>query len=182
MAKASTSKVYAKALFELAKEKNTLDVVSGELRELNEWTTENKNLKSVLSADIYSASQKTAVWKEISEKISPNPLVSNFIDLLLQKNRFSMFAQIQSEFEALLDQSKGVVRGRVSTVEALSDAEREDLSKAFSKRLGKKVVLESTLDKSLIGGLVVNIQGMTFDGSLKTTIRQLKEKLERQSI
>ena len=108
--------------------------------------------------------------------------MTKFFKLLTAKNRVVVIDSIRDAFQLLSDQKKGIMRGTVSTVEALSSAEAAELAKAFTKKLGKQVVLESVTDKEILGGLVVNVQGRTFDGSLKTTIRRLKDTLERQSI
>ena len=56
------------------------------------------------------------------------------------------------------------------------------VNQAFAKKFNKNIVLDSVIDKEILGGLVVQIQGLTFDGSLKNAIRRLKETLERQSV
>lgn len=179
---ASVAKLYAKALFELAEESRSVDSFAEEFQALIEFLGETPTLEAALSAFMFSAEEREKLATEVAQKAQLSPLLGHFIRLLTEKNRILLLPQIFEAFRGLVDESKGVVRGSVTTAEALTDAEKADLSKAFGRKLNKQIILESQTDKTILGGLIVEIQGLTFDGSLKTTIRRLRESLERQSL
>ena len=176
------SKVYAKALFLSAQEAKETEAVQHALQELVVYMKEQKILSEAISSEAFSFSEKQALVAEFIKTANVHPKVGRLFELLVTKRRGTLLAQIAQNFQSFVDESQGVVRGEVRTVESLSDTEKEDLAKAFSKKLNKKVVLNSVTDRDILGGLVVSIQGKTFDGSLRTAIHNLKENLERQSI
>ncbi len=137
----------------------------------------NKQAVNALTSRAFSLADRNRLAADVAAKLSLHPVINRLFSLLAGKERLGLISDISAGFGAFIDESRGVVRGTVTTVAALSETEREDLAKAFSKKLGKQVVLNQALDKTILGGLVVNVQGQTFDGSLKTSIRRIKESL-----
>ena len=176
------SKLYAKALFELATETNNVEQVLADLATFNELVQASPELNQALSAQMFSVEDRVTLAAQVTDKAQLNPLVRRFIEILVSKNRITLTDQIYDSFREYIDQRNNTVRGTLTTAEPLTEAEIADLAKAFGRKFNKTVVLEPATDKQLLGGLVVKIQGLTFDGSLKTTIRRLKENLERQPL
>lgn len=186
MARYSTSspiaKVYAKALFLIATERKDVENIQAELSELAQIVLEGGELTTVLSSRALLLSERQKLAEQVMEKLGAHSILKKLFEQLVAKGRLAVLPSIAEAFGALVDESGNLVRGTVTTTDPLTEAERNDLSKAFAKKFNKQVVLRQALDKSILGGLVVNIQGLTFDGSLKTAIRRLKETLERQSV
>lgn len=176
------AKVYAKALFLIATERKELESIQTELSEFARFISESGNLASILSSHALLLGERQKLAEQVVEKLGVHPVLKKLFEQLVVKGRIPILPAIAEAFGALVDESKNLVRGTVTTTDALTEAERNDLSKAFAKKFNKQVVLRQALDKSILGGLIVNIQGLTFDGSLKTSIRRLKETLERQSV
>lgn len=176
------SKRYAKALYELAHERGEVKNIQEDFAGITETLRSDPQLMQALSTYVFSTEDREKLMDELSKKMELHPIVQRFLQLLAAKNRVRLIEQIYLAFREIVDASNGLVRGTVMTVDALTDAETADLSQAFSRKFNKQVVLEPVIDKDILGGLVVKVQGMTFDGSLKTTIRRLKENLERQSL
>ncbi len=181
-ASSSIAKVYAKALFLIATERKELESIQTELSEFAQIVSEGTNLAWVLSSHAFLLSERQQLAEQVVEKLEVRPVLRKLFAQLVAKGRISVLPAITEAFGALVDESGNLVRGTVTTTDPLTEAEHNDLARAFAKKFNKKVVLRQTLDKSILGGLVVNIQGLTFDGSLKTSIRRLKETLERQSV
>ncbi|MBI3556378.1 MAG: ATP synthase F1 subunit delta, partial [Deltaproteobacteria bacterium] len=139
-------------------------------------------LVQAVSAFMFPVESRQKLALEIMQKVELSKSIMQFVNLLIAKNRFQVLEQIHDAFRGLVDRSKNTVRGTLTTVDVLNEAETNEISQAFARKFNKQVVLEPVIDKSLLGGLVVQVQGLTFDGSLKTTIRRLRETLERQSI
>jgi F-type H+-transporting ATPase subunit delta len=176
------AKVYAAALFEQAKEQGVLDNLVQELVEMKKVFAESKDFLVVLASSAFSLEQRTLLVKEYCTKAGISSLGNRFLELLVQKRRIELFENIVDGFMDLLDDEKGIIRGTLTTVDAVSSAQKEDIAKAFSRKTGKQVILEQQIDKDILGGLIVSVKGITFDGSLRTTVNNLKETLERQSV
>lgn len=176
------SKLYAKALFEFAQERNEISVIQENFTAFVEAVRTQPELRQALSTYLFSTQEREILARELCKTMQLNSVVQKFIELLTVKNRIALIDDVYAAFRELVDESQGVVRGTVTTVEPLSDAEAADLQNAFSKRFNKQVRLEPVIDKEILGGLVVKVEGMTFDGSLKTTIRRLRDTLERQAL
>jgi len=176
------SKLYGKALFELASETNQVEAIRNDFIELLDLINSNPDLYRALSTYTFSIKEREVLVKNFSEATKLHPYLARVIDMLVTKNRLQILAGVYEAYQGLVDKSNGTVRGTVTTVEHLSDEQITDLAKTFGKKLGKNVLLNSQIDKEILGGLIVQIQGLTFDGSLKTTIRRLRENLERQSV
>lgn len=176
------SKRYAKALYELAHERGEVKVILEDFAGFVEMLRTEPQLEQALSTYVFSTEDREKLMAELSQKMQLHPMVQRFLQLLSGKGRVRLVDQIYIAFRELVDKSNNLVRGTVMTVDALTEAETADLSKAFSRKFNKQVVLEPVIDKEILGGLVVKVEGMTFDGSLRTTIRRLKENLERQSL
>lgn len=173
------AKLYAQALFSLAQEQNAQEQIAQELRDFSAFVRENDQLRAILSGQAFSRQEREAVLGVIAEKSSLSPLVHRLAKMLISRNRLVLIEAIEKAYQRIWDAQQGIIRGKVTTAETLSDAERQDLEKAFGRKLGKKVLLEQFVEKSILGGLVVSVQGRTFDGSLKTTLMRLTESLDQ---
>jgi F-type H+-transporting ATPase subunit delta len=176
------TKIYSQALFDISKEGGSLDIVRAELTQMAEMFNSSMAFSLLFSSAQFSKAERRRVWKEAANMFASSDLLRNFGDLLISKGRMRLLPEIACHFSGLCDEKNGIVRGTVATVEPISEKECDELSKAFSRKLAKTVILKSAPDRTILGGLIVSVQGMTFDGSLRTTMRQLKDRLERQSI
>jgi F-type H+-transporting ATPase subunit delta len=180
----SVAKVYGQAIFEIAREKKELEPIDQNFREFLEFLKANPGLKKAFSSLTFPMTERKNLAVKICEQLELHPELTHLIRLLVAKNRYRIFESIYDSFHELLDQSKNIIRGTVTSVEPLTSGQQKDLSKAFAKKLNKQVELEAKTDRALLGGIVVQIHGsgygITFDGSLRTKIRRLKENLERQ--
>lgn len=176
------AKLYATALYQLAVDKNEVDKVKSDLQGVVEMFREQPQFVDALNSVMFSADERARLVTELTKASQVHPLVARTLEILVAKNRITHTAQVYEELRELVDQSANVMRGTVSTVEPLTAGELADLAKAFQKKFNKQVILEPVIDKEILGGLVVKVKGLTFDGSLKTTLRRLRENLERQSI
>ncbi len=175
----AVAKTYAQALYEAAKDVSLEEETLVELNELDQFLNDNKSFSTAIISESFSYTEKQKLAIEFVRLAGLSKLVARVFELLVSKGRARIFSEMVEGYKNALNNTKGIVLGDVTTVDVLTDSERDDLSKAFSKKIGKKVILEQKTDKSILGGLVVNVQGKRFDGSLKTAILNLKNQLER---
>lgn len=176
------TEVYAKALFELATEQNAQDEIFTDFECFVALLGEQPELYRALSAFLFPVGERESLAANICSEAKVNKVLEHFIRLLIARNRFSVIGGIFDAYRAFLDERQGIVRGTAVAAAPIGDDQLRQLSDAFSKKFSSKVLLEEKIDPSILGGIIVKVKGKTFDGSLKTTIQNLRASLERQSI
>jgi F-type H+-transporting ATPase subunit delta len=103
----------------------------------------------------------------------------NFIALLAENHRLGLLPEISAQFETLKAEIEHSIDVEVTTALALTDAQRETLSKALSTRFGRTVRLHETVDASLLGGAIVRSGDLVLDGSLTGRLARLEQQLSQ---
>lgn len=165
---------YATALFELAREAGALDSVEADLNRFTGFIDESADLKRLVRSPVFSAEDQLRAIAAVLEKAEIVGLVGNLIKLATQNRRLFAVPGISKAFARLLARHRGEVSAEVTSAEPLSDAHISDLKAALKASLGKDVAIETHVDPSLIGGLIVKVGSRMIDGSLKTKLNSLK--------
>jgi F-type H+-transporting ATPase subunit delta len=174
------SRRYARALYEHAKSGNNSDRVLSELRSLNQAVQSEPAILEFLNQPLISPDNKiSALTKALSGKVSPEVLST--LTLLAEKNRLGIFSELAQAFETIIDSDHGVTRGTVRSASALSPEARKKIEDKINQVTGKKVILTFTEDSKLLGGMVAQVGGWTFDDSLDSHLHRLNEELNRRS-
>ena len=172
---------YGQALYELAEEKGSLDTVAADAAELRRAWTQSEELREVMARPEIAAEEKKAIWKDLLAD-SSDPDLRSLLYLLTDKNRLNFLTEILDFFEHLLRQRSGEVMALVRTAQPLRAEQEEELKQSLSRMLDKKVTLQVTVDEALLGGLVVRIEDRMFDGSLRSRLTGLTERMQKMSI
>ena len=172
---------YGQALYELAEEKGSLDAVAADAAELRRAWTQSEELREVMARPEIAAEEKKAIWKDLLAD-SSDPDLRSLLYLLTDKNRLNFLTEILDFFEHLLRQRSGEVMALVRTAQPLRAEQEEELKQSLSRMLDKKVTLQVTVDEALLGGLVVRIEDRMFDGSLRSRLTGLTERMQKMSI
>ncbi|HIW72042.1 MAG TPA: F0F1 ATP synthase subunit delta [Candidatus Levilactobacillus faecigallinarum] len=167
---------YAHALFELLSEKDQLETVYPELQELRRVFQDNPQLGTVLSDASLQAADREKLIGHLTD--SASPYVKNLIQMVYDYGRMDAMVDIIDQFQALYDELHQIVYAQVTTAVELSADQKDQIAAAYAQRVGaQKVVLDSQVDPTIIGGVVVQSAGMILDGSLKTKINKLRSRL-----
>ena len=178
MIEGSLSRRYAKALFELALEEHREEEIGQEIDWfVTAYTT--SSLPPVLNNPAFPPGSRKNIVVEVSRGLQLSPLVVHFLSLLLERDRLTYLPSIASRYRLLLDEKKGRVEARVLAPAPLEAAMLEGLRAAFSRVSGKEVVLKEESDPGLVGGLVIQLEGKVYDGSVRTQLDKMKERIER---
>jgi F-type H+-transporting ATPase subunit delta len=165
---------YASAVFDLAREQNAMDAVSADFSSLGTAIASSKDLARFVKAPVFTSEMQKKGMDALLVKIGASPLTKNFVSLLASKRRLSALADIIRSFEALVAAQKGEVQASVTSARALSDAETNQLKAALKASLGREPRLESKVDPSLLGGLVVKVGSRMIDSSLRTKLNGIR--------
>lgn len=177
MARAAAAIRYAKALFQLAKERGCVDALRAELASLGALLAENAELREVLFQPIYPAGQRRGVLIQVAERLGSSPLLTNFYSFLIDQRRLVDFDAIQEAYGELADADAGLVKAVVRCATQLSEDQRTRLQRALSASAGREVELDVQIDESLLGGVVAQIGDTVYDGSLRSQLEQLRASL-----
>jgi len=158
---------YAQAVFDIAREKKELDRWQSDLGKVADLS-EDATVMAILEHPKVRFEDKA---KLLAERLGDiEPLALNLAYLLVTRGRLAMIGDIAGEYRRLLDSYHGIERAEVTTAVALDEEEKRRLGEQLGVVVGKKVVLETKVDKGLIGGIVARVGGKLLDGS---TLNQL---------
>jgi F-type H+-transporting ATPase subunit delta len=176
MNKEVVAKRYALALFQIAKEKQLLDQLEEEIRVVQQVFAENKELVSLLKHPKLAVQKKKALLQETFASLS-TPLL-NTLMILLDRHRIEIVPELASEFIGLANEERGVAEATVYSVRPLTEDEKQALSEAFAKKIGKVTLrITNVVDTSLIGGVKLRIGHRIYDGSVSGKLERLQRQL-----
>ena len=178
----AAARAYAQALFELASEKQVVEKVEGDLSAFVEIVDSSRELARLIRSPQVAGADKGAIVSEIGKKAGFDGLTQRFLSLMADRSRLPLVVAAYREFRALSDEARNVLRGMVTTADVVPPEQVRDLERTFTKKFNKTVMLEASEDREILGGLVVRIGDLTFDGSLKTALKNIKHNLERQYV
>ncbi len=173
------AKRYAKALLEIGREDGKYEQYGRELADMASLFVEAPDLPTALGNPGFPFDGRRSLLAAILQKAGLSPIVSNFFRLLMDRGRIGEVPGIHAVYQRLLDEVKGITRAEVSSAQALSQAQIEQLAATLKKVAGREVKLEVKEDSSLIGGVVSRIGDLVLDGSVKTQLANLKDSLRR---
>ncbi|MFZ5813738.1 MAG: F0F1 ATP synthase subunit delta [Bacillota bacterium] len=167
---------YARALFDLAQEKGQLDQVAKELELVAAMIQTDGYLRAVMNDVLISPNQKhSLVTKVFGGKVSP--LVLNFLYVVVRKRREAHLPEMYRAFMDLANEAQGVVEVEVRSAFELPEETVKNLEGKLVAKLGKRVKFQTQVAPELIGGLVVRVGDTLMDGSVRTRLRRMRERL-----
>ncbi len=170
----ATSNNYADALFILAKEENKVEGFYKDLCLVKKVLDDEPEYLQFLSTpSIPKAERTSALEKAFGDEI--NLHVLSFLQLLCEKGKFHSFSDIVADFSALREYWDGSVKAVVKSAVPLTLSQEDRLLKKLEKQCGKNVILEKVIDKSVLGGLTVELDGKVLDGSVKTNLKHIRD-------
>lgn len=174
--KKTVVKRYAKALFELVNADDQLEQTYQELVALRAVFEQNAGLQRALSGTNLSHDQKQTIVNELKDGSSK--LIANLIQMVFDYGRMGEMVAIIDEFETQYDHLQKRVHADVVSAVQLDENRRQKLANALAARLGaNEVVLNQTVDPTIIGGLIVKVGSQTLDGSIKTKLERMRQLL-----
>jgi F-type H+-transporting ATPase subunit delta len=172
------AKRYAKALVEIGQEHDALAKYGEDLAAISEMVQTSKDFREVLINPVFTKEDKKKIAGQILQQMGTDPMVINFVNVLIDRKRIDQLTGIEAAFRQKMDEIRGISRGEVVSAEALDEDELGRITDALSNITRKQVLVTSKVDPFLIGGLVAKVGDMVFDGSIRTQLNQLKESLK----
>lgn len=166
---------YAQALYRAALDKDRLESVRADLGEFLTVRRETPELRAVLEKPEIDPTTKADLLEGLL--VGYEPLVSNFLRLLAEKNRLDVLDEIAREFESLVAAGERRLRVVLTTAHELSDEEADSLVAKIERASGRPVEASRRVDSELIGGLVVEAGSLRLDASVRGRLERLRNEL-----
>lgn len=177
MAEASTiARPYAKAAFEHAVAKDTLDDWSGMLSLVAQIVADDDMRSRILGNPRLSSAQKADVVVDVCGD-AVNDDLRNFIRLVGDKGRLPALGAIAEQFEAFKAQQEKRMDVDIHSAFPLTKAQEKSLASALAKRLNREISITTQVDKTLLGGVILRAGDTVIDGSVRGRLNRLKEAL-----
>jgi F-type H+-transporting ATPase subunit delta len=178
MSTLAVARRYATALVELTSEKGSLESVERDLGRFADLLAQSPDLRAAISNPAFKVEERKAVLDQVLGKLGAHEYTRNFVFLLNERNRLKAFDAINTAFGEQYDTRVGRVRAEVTSAKSLDAASLESL-RAHLQNITKarQVVVTTHIDPSLIGGIVTRIGDLVLDGSVRTQLELLRERL-----
>lgn len=171
---------YSQALFELGVEERKLDCFKDDLRMIDHVLNENVDLGKILKHPNVDKMER----KQILEKVFLNidPYISNFIKLLVDRNRFSLIQEIYKIYTRSYNVFNNIEVAYIESANALNEDEIQKLVSMLEKKTGKKVEYDLRVNPELLAGLRIKINGDVLDNTAAYQLNQMRDLVKKQSI
>jgi F-type H+-transporting ATPase subunit delta len=174
-----TAARYAKALFSIAREAGTTEAFVRELEQFAAELRGNRELETVLLRPWIKPAERREVAVEVAKRAGGSPLVQKTMGLVAARGRMDHLPELVETYRALVDAEAGRVRAGVRAAVAFTEDEKQQLAARLGHALGKQVIIEETVDPSLLGGFVAQVGSLILDGSLDGQLARVRERLAR---
>ena len=173
----STSKSYALALFELAKENSELNKVEDGINGIKALLSESSDFKEMILNPTVTKEEKNKVIIKIVDQYNFCQTLKKFLGFLTIKNRLFFLNQIIDSFLNLTSSSKGELKAKLLSSKELSKMELEKIRNELSKDFQSPIKIDYKYDPDLIGWLVIQIGSVMVDTSIKSKLKQLQKNM-----
>jgi F-type H+-transporting ATPase subunit delta len=171
------AEVYARALFEVAREHDALDRVHEELGQFADALDEDRNLQVFLFSPYFSSEEKkqgvTRIVSDADERLV------NFLELLAERHRMPVLFRIRRSFDALWAQENRLLPVIVTSAVELDQELVDSIGERIAEQTGRQVDLASNVDPDVLGGLMVRVGNMVLDATVRNRLEQLRKQVAR---
>ena len=174
----AAQRIYATALFDAAQEQDRLAAVREELSDFRAATTDVPELGALLENPEVESATKAAVVRDLHA--DADPLVRNFLLLLVEKNRTGELQEIAREFDLLVARAEGRLEVELTTAVELTDEESAEILRQIEKSSGRSIEATRSVDPDLIGGFILQAGTLRVDASVRGRLDRLRHELVRR--
>ena len=171
------AEVYARALFEAAKDDGVLDRAHDELSEFADALEQDRNLQVFLFSPYFSSEEKKDGIRRIVSDADERVL--NFLELLAERHRMPAVFRIRRIFEDLWADENKLLPVVVTSATELDAGLVEEIGKRIEEQTGRRVELSSKVDPDVLGGLRVRVGNMVLDATVRNRLEQLRKQVAK---
>ena len=172
------AKRYAKALFAVGQEEGKSQAYSEARRALGDFLKSYPAALDGLTSLLYPVELREKIMGQLITAVQADNLLTNFLNLLVEKKRAGILPEIATEFQSLVDADQNISRGKVVSAIEITEELQAQVQATLENITGKKVILTAEVDPSIIGGIVAKVGDLVMDGSIKTQLAGLNESIK----
>lgn len=171
------AQVYARSLFEVAKERDVLDDIHDQLGEFADALNDNRQLAVFFFSPYFSSEEKkNGLERAVT---GAEPIFMNFLEALLERHRMPAIFRIRARFERLWDEENHLLPVEVTSSVELDKETVQSIGKRIGEQTGQKVELSSKVDPEILGGIVLRVGNYVLDASIRNRLNQLRKQVAR---
>jgi F-type H+-transporting ATPase subunit delta len=169
--------VYARSLFEVAKEQDKLDTVREQLGAFTDALDETRDLQVFFFSPYFSTAEKEdGLDRVVSDA---DPVVLNFLKLLIEKHRMPVLFRIRATYDAMWEEENKLLPVQITSAVELDKQIVSQLGDRIAEQTDRKVDISSNVDPDILGGIVVRVGNSVLDASVRNRLEQLRRQVAR---
>jgi F-type H+-transporting ATPase subunit delta len=169
--------VYARSLFEVAKEQDKLDDIRAQLGEFADAMHDSRELQTFFFSPYFSTQEKDdGLDRAVS---GADPIVVNFLKLLIENHRMPVIFRVRRGYEDLWEHENRLLPVQVTSAFELDRATVKSIGDRIAEQTGQKVDLSAGVEPDLLGGIVVRVGNQVLDASIRNRLEQLRKQVAR---
>jgi len=167
------AQVYARSLFEVAKEHDLLDGVRDQIDQFAAALDKHRQMAVFFFSPYFSSEEKKSGLERAVK--DGDVIFMNFLEALIERHRMPAIFRIRAEFERLWDEENKRLPVQITSAFALDEATVQSIGDRISEQTGQTVELSSTVDPDLLGGIVLRVGNVILDASIRSRLNQLRK-------
>ena len=175
---ASLAGRYASALYNLAHEKNALDAVESSLATLKKSLADSDDFRAFTKSHVISRDEAVRTIAALADAMKIDPVTRNFLGVLADNRRLDQLSPAIAAFGVMLANYRGEVTANVTSAFPLAADQINAISAQLKSRAGRNVKIETHVDPSILGGLIVKMGSQMIDSSIKTRLNTLSHAMK----
>ena len=169
------AQVYARSLFEVAKEHDLLDAIREQLIAFAQALNDNRDLAIFFFSPYFSTEEKKEGLHKALQDF--DPIFMNFLEALVERHRMPAIFRIRARYEELWDEENQLLPVQVTSAIELDESIVENIGKRIGEQTGRKVELSSKVDPDILGGIVLRVGNSILDASIRNRLNQLRRQV-----
>lgn len=169
---------YAQAVFDIVMAEGQIDNLARETEDLAAALADSADLRALISSPKYSRADQAAAIAAIASKMGLSPVMANTLQLMAKNRRLFVLPQLTERLAALIADARGEVTAEVTSAVALNQEQHERLKTTLAEKSGKTVKLNTRVDETLIGGMIVKLGSQMIDSSVRSKLASLQNVMK----
>jgi len=169
------AQVYARALFEVAREQGKLDELREQLAQFADAVDSNRELAVFFFSPYFSIQEKQDALDRVLQGADES--LVNFLKLLIENHRMPVIFRARQQYERLWEQENKVLPVEITSAIELDQATTENLGREIGDRAGRHVALKARVDPNILGGIVLRVGNSILDASIRNRLEQLRRQV-----
>jgi F-type H+-transporting ATPase subunit delta len=171
------AQVYARSLFEVAKEQDKLDEIREQLGEFADALSENRDLQVFFFSPYFSTGEKEEGLGKVLDGADES--LVNFLELLIEKHRVPVLFRIRREYDALWEHENRRLPVSITSAVELDESTVKHIGDTIGEQTGQRIDLSSEVDPAILGGIVVRVGNSVLDASIRNRLESLRKQVAK---